>query len=107
MLRHSYDEYELPYLCTCLYSGTVLTAMRGLDLCPGCCCASLSSGVCRTSGGDKVEAFLCGPGDAVLPIAAKDLGNGCYVLSGTADKPGTWTIKPRVRHTSKCNPERS
>ena len=43
-----------------------------------------------------MEAFLCGSGDAVLPIAVKDLGNGCYVLSSTADKPGTWTIKPRV-----------
>lgn len=55
-------------------------------------CAS----VCRTSGGDKVEAFLCGPGDAVLPVAVKDLDSGCYELSATANRPGTWTIKPRV-----------
>ncbi len=52
---------------------------------------------CRTSGGDKVEAFLSGPGDAVLPVAVKDLGNGCYLLSCTANRPGTWTIKARVR----------
>ena len=51
----------------------------------------------RTSGGDKVEAFLTGPGDAVLPVAVKDLGNGCYTLSSTATRPGAWTIKPRVR----------
>ena len=62
-------------------------------------------GVCRTSGGDKVEAFLCGPGDAVLPVAVKDLNNGCYVLSSTADKPGTWTIKPRVGNTSEFSTE--
>ena len=79
--------------------------MRGLDLCLGCCCASLSMAFCRTSGGDRVEAFLCGPGDAVLPVAVKDLGNGCYALSSTADKPGTWIIKPRVSNTSKCNSE--
>ena len=52
-----------------------------------------------------MEAFLCGPGDAVLPVAVKDLGNGCYVLSSTADKPGTWTIKPRVCNTSACSSE--
>lgn len=52
---------------------------------------------CRTSGGDKVETFLSGPGDAVLPVAVKDLGNGCYLLSCTANRPGTWTIKARVR----------
>ena len=52
---------------------------------------------CRTSGGDKVEAFLSGPGDAVLPVAVEDLGNGCYLLSCTVNRPATWTIKPRVR----------
>ena len=51
---------------------------------------------CRTTGGDKVEAFLTGPGDAVLPVAVKDLGNGCYMLSSTATRPGAWTLKPRV-----------
>ena len=50
----------------------------------------------RTSGGDKVEAFLTGPGGAVFPVAIKDLGNGCYTLSSATNRPGPWVIKPLV-----------
>lgn len=50
----------------------------------------------RTSGGDKVEAFLTGPGGAVLPVAVRDLGNGCYTLSSSTNRPGIWIMKPLV-----------
>lgn len=45
-----------------------------------------------------MEAFLCGPNEAVLPVGVKDLGNGSYVLTAAANRPAAWTIKPRVSH---------
>ena len=48
-----------------------------------------------------MEAFLCGPNEAVLQVGVKDLGNGSYVLSAAANRPGAWTIKPRVSHALK------
>ena len=48
-----------------------------------------------------MEAFLCGPDEAVVPVGVKDLGNGSYVLTTAATRPGAWTIKARVSHTSR------
>ncbi|CAL8470626.1 g10168 [Coccomyxa elongata] len=50
----------------------------------------------RTSGGDKVEAFLCGPDNALVPATITDLKSGSYTVDFTVTRAGTWTLKPRV-----------
>lgn len=65
---------------------------------------------CRTTGGDKVEAWLCGPADALVPAAVTDLKNGCYSVRFTVPRAGAWTLKPRVSaplHPSRPNPFRA
>ncbi len=51
---------------------------------------------CRTSGGDKVEAWLCGPEEALVPASVTDLKNGSYCVEFCVAHAGAWTLKPRV-----------
>ena len=52
---------------------------------------------CRMSGGDKVEALLTAAHDEVVVASVTDLGNGSYSAGFTVKRPGTWTLRPRVR----------
>ncbi len=46
-----------------------------------------------------MEAFLCGPDEAVLPVGVTNLNNGSYELTMAANRPGDWTIKPWVSYS--------
>lgn len=58
---------------------------------------------CRTSGGDKVEAFLCGPDDVLVPATITDLKSGSYTVDFTVTRAGAWTLKPRVQTSSPAS----
>lgn len=45
-----------------------------------------------------MEAWLCGPDEALIPAAVTDLKNGTYSVEFCVARAGAWTLKAQVRH---------